>query len=77
MHKCLDNLGANALNGRMWQEIIKTLGQKGLTDAEIARRVGTNQTTITRLKNGRIADTSYRTGVALMQLAEAEDKQAA
>ena len=62
----------------MWQQIIKELGQIGLTDAEIARRVGANQTTITRLKNGRIADTSYQTGHALHQLlADVRQKQAA
>jgi predicted transcriptional regulator len=61
----------------MWQEIIKQLGETGLTDAEIARRVGTNQTTITRLKNGRIADTSYQTGYALHRLLDETKQKAA
>lgn len=61
----------------MWQEIIKQLGETGLTDAEIARRVGTNQTTITRLKNGRIADTSYQTGHALHRLLDDIKQKAA
>ena len=59
----------------MWTEIIKELGKIGLTDAEIARQVGANQTTITRLKNGRIADTSYQTGVAILRLLDDQKKQ--
>ena len=61
----------------MWTDIIKELGKVGLSDAEIARRVGANQTTITRLKNGRTADTSYQTGVAILRLLDEQKKQAA
>ena len=59
----------------MWTEVIKELGKIGLTDAEIARQVGANQTTITRLKNGRIADTSYQTGAAILRLLDDQKKQ--
>ena len=55
----------------MWKDIILSLSQCGLSDAEIGKRVGVNQSTITRLKNGQLVDTAYRTGRALIELRDA------
>ena len=63
----------------MWTEIIKNLNSAGLSDVEIARRVGVNQSTITRLRHGLVKNTSYQTGQALIDLRDeiAQERQAA
>ena len=52
----------------MWTKILTELNAAGLSDNEIARRIGINQTTVSRLRNGSVADTAYQTGIAINRL---------
>ena len=48
------------------QEVLQTLIASGLSETEIAQRIGVSQPTVNRIKNG--ADPAYRTGKKLEQL---------
>ena len=48
------------------QEVLQTLIESGLSETEIARRIGVSQPTVNRIKNG--ADPAYRTGKQLERL---------
>ena len=63
----------------MWPKILTELNDAGLSDNEIARRVGINQSTISRLRNGELCDTAYQTGLKLLALhvSVLSEKQAA
>lgn len=51
-------------------EAIARLKQAGLTEVAIAAQVKSSQSTINRIGNGVLKDPSYRTGRALVDLAE-------
>ena len=48
------------------QEVLQTLIESGLSETEIAQRIGVSQPTVNRIKNG--ADPAYRTGKQLERL---------
>lgn len=48
------------------QEVLRTLIESGLSETEIAQRIGVSQPTVNRIKNG--ADPAYRTGKRLERL---------
>jgi transcriptional regulator with XRE-family HTH domain len=52
----------------MWKKLLSELNDAGLSDNEIARRVGINQSTVSRLRNGELSDTAYQTGLKLQAL---------
>lgn len=53
----------------MWTEIITNIQRiSGMTDGQIAAVVGVDQTSISRLRNGTVADCKYKTGKAIMAL---------
>lgn len=51
-----------------WTEHIKLIMGRGLTQAEIARRVGSTQATIANLVVGRAKEPGHALGQALIQL---------
>lgn len=50
------------------QEQLTELNERGYSDSEIARSVGATQPTISRLRRGDHADTSYTIGKAIETL---------
>lgn len=54
----------------MWQSLVNDLVAAGLSESEIGRRVGYSQTTIHRLKHGRMAEPTFSRGRALLALHE-------
>jgi IS30 family transposase len=52
----------------MWKKLLSELNAAGLSDNEIARRIGVNQSTISRLRGEKLGDTAYSTGVAIHRL---------
>jgi transcriptional regulator with XRE-family HTH domain len=52
----------------MWSEVIKSLRSRGLSQRAIAVRVGVDQSTISRLEDGRITDPRHSLACALLDL---------
>lgn len=52
----------------MWEEIIRDLIAAGLSEGEIATRIGTSQPTINRIKLGRRKRVEHEIGEALLAL---------
>lgn len=53
----------------IWTKVIRVLLDKGLTHVGIARRVGTQQSTISRLYAGHVAQPGFFLGASLIELA--------
>jgi transcriptional regulator with XRE-family HTH domain len=51
-----------------WPELIKQLQARGLTQAELARRCGVAQSTVSDLSGGRTKSPSFELGAALVRL---------
>lgn len=51
-----------------WPEIIKSIIERGMTQPEIARRVGCTQGAISALAVGRVKEPGHALGQALIQL---------
>lgn len=51
-----------------WQKIIRDLTDFGLTQADIAEKIGVSQPTVSDLKNGNIKEPLHSKGVALVGL---------
>lgn len=61
----------------MWQTMIKTLNERGLSDNEIARRVASNQSTISRIRNGTTNAPSWELAQKLIALRDSAEQKAA
>ena len=54
----------------MWIPLLTDLKRAGLSDTEVARRVNSAQSTISRLRKGNIKNPTWALGQALIALAE-------
>lgn len=54
-----------------WPEVLRKIVATGLSQAEIARRVGLSQPTVSNLLSGKIKTTGYGYGVKIMALHKA------
>lgn len=52
----------------MWTKIIDEIREGGLRDPEIARLMSVNQSTINRLRHGKLTDPPYSLGRRLLKL---------
>lgn len=59
------------------KDIVQSLIDKGRTQSQIAEKVGVQQSTISKLMNGSIADISSKTYRALLELNRNTRKQPA
>lgn len=53
-----------------WKQLIADLKRRGMTQAEIGKRVNAAQNTISDIANGRIPDPRYSIGARLRSLHE-------
>ena len=51
-----------------WKNLIKELLDSGMTQTEIAKAVGTVQSTVSRMKDGHHPKVEYSVGAKLIQL---------
>lgn len=58
-----------------WHSIISDLQQRGLSLAQIARKCGCAQSSISDLKGRRTQEPAFPVGAALVQLSKASDSQ--
>jgi len=51
-----------------WQKIIDDLVSLGMTQADIAKKIGVSQPTVSNIKSGNIRDLLHSNGCALVRL---------
>jgi len=51
-----------------WNKVINDIIESGLSEAAIAKKVGTNQPTINRIKSGVTTKVEYSLGVRILSL---------
>jgi len=54
----------------MFNQVVEKLIQSGLTESEIASRVGSSQPSINRIRRGKQKNVGYQLGDALLKLSQ-------
>ena len=52
----------------MWQQVITQLLESGFTQTDLSRRIGSSQTYVSEIANGRLKEPSWSRGQAFLKI---------